>query len=98
MFGLSSIGLEIALAALGVLVLGLAFKLRARPAKAEKWEKAAIMKQLLALSEAEANLRTKAPVRLQPSAAKRAVPPARKAPLKMAAKAGVAGGSKVRAK
>jgi len=45
---------RIALAVLAIAVLVIVAKMsRARPKRAEKWEKAAIMKQLLALSEQE---------------------------------------------
>ena len=53
MMDLSSTGFMIALGVLAILVLMLAMKLFAKPKRAEKWEKAEIMKQLLALSEQE---------------------------------------------
>jgi len=67
MIDISSIRTVIALAGLAIGALALALKLRARkPKRAEKWEKAAIMKQLLALSEQDPALATAAPsVRLR---------------------------------
>jgi hypothetical protein len=62
MIDISSIRTVIALAGLAIGVLALALKLRARkPKRAEKWEKAEIMKKLLALSEQDAGLATAAP-------------------------------------
>jgi hypothetical protein len=62
MLGLSSTGFAIALGvvALGVLVL-VAKVFAGKPKRAEKWEKAEIMKQLLALSEQEEGRRVAAP-------------------------------------
>lgn len=52
MTGISPITIELALAALSILALALLLKRRPRAAKRpEPWEKAAIMKQLLELSE-----------------------------------------------
>src|SRR5215469_7108192 len=53
MMGLSSTWLMIALGVLAILVLMRVMKLFAKPKRAEKWEKAEIMKQLLALSDQE---------------------------------------------
>lgn len=62
MMDMSSPGVLIALGALAIVLLVLlAILLRSKPKRAEKWEKAAIMKQLLALSEREENLRRAAP-------------------------------------
>jgi hypothetical protein len=63
MMGLSSTGFMIALGVLAILVLMLVMKLfTTKPKRAEKWEKAEIMKQLLALSEEEEKRRLAAPV------------------------------------
>lgn len=62
MIDLSSTWLLVALGALAILVLLLVMRLfPAKPKRAEKWEKAEIMKQLLALSEEEENRRLAAP-------------------------------------
>ena len=82
MIGASSIGVVIATAVLAIAVLALVAKLLAdKPKRAEKWEKAEIMKQLLALSESENSVlattpstRLRAPASgngMQPSAASR---------------------------
>jgi Na+-translocating ferredoxin:NAD+ oxidoreductase RnfG subunit len=79
MTDISSTGVVLVLAALGVVVLALIAMLFPRkPKRAEKWEKAEIMKQLLALSEREESLRRPAPtVRVRASAtARNAVRPA----------------------
>ncbi|PYX36650.1 MAG: hypothetical protein DMG81_15705 [Acidobacteria bacterium] len=67
MMGIASPGMLMALGAVAVLLLALLLKLLGgKPKRAEKWEKAEIMKKLLALSESEANLRQPAPaVRLR---------------------------------
>jgi hypothetical protein len=62
MFGASPIGVVIATAVLAIAVLALVAKLFAdKPKRAEKWEKAEIMKQLLALSESENSVLATAP-------------------------------------
>jgi len=62
MIDISSIQTVIALAALAIVALACALKLsRRKPKRAEKWEKAEIMKKLLALSEQDAGLATAAP-------------------------------------
>ena len=61
MMGLSSTWLMIALGMLAILVLMLVMKLFAKPKRAEKWEKAEIMKRLLALSEQEEQRRLAVP-------------------------------------
>jgi len=70
MFGLST-GFMIVFAIVAIGVLGLAAMLLApKPKRAEKWEKAEIMKKLLALSEQEEGRRTAAAttrVRPQPA-------------------------------
>src|ERR1700752_665802 len=74
MTDISSTGVVLVLAALGVVVLALIAMLFPRkPKRAEKWEKAEIMKQLLALSEREESLRRPAPtaVRVRASATAR---------------------------
>jgi hypothetical protein len=54
MIDITPIELRVALAVLAIAVLVIVAKMsRAKPKRAEKWEKAAIMKQLLALSEQE---------------------------------------------
>ena len=77
MIDISSPGVVMALGALaiGVLVL-LAGLLSRKPKRPEKWEKAEIMKQLLALSEREEGLRRPAPaVRLRAPAATQGMRP-----------------------
>jgi hypothetical protein len=70
MLGVPSVGIVIALAVLVIAVLALLLKLFAdKPNRAEKWERAEIMKQLLALSERDSSLPASAPsVRLRPPA------------------------------
>ena len=54
MIDITPIELRVALAVLAIAVLVIVAKMsRAKPKRAEKWEKAAIMKQLLTLSEQE---------------------------------------------
>ena len=62
MIDLSNPWLLVALGALAILVLMLVMKLFTKPKRAEKWEKAEIMKQLLALSEEEEKRRLGASV------------------------------------
>jgi len=97
MIGLSSTGVAIALAVLAVAVLALVVKLCVgKPKRAEKWEKAAIMKQLLALSERENSVATTAPsVRLRPPASKPGMRPSN-AHLKTTAKTTLPNRSKTR--
>jgi hypothetical protein len=73
MIDISSNGVVIGLAAIAILVLALVAKLcTGKPKRAEKWEKAEIMKQLLALSERESNLAGTVPsVRLRAPASTR---------------------------
>jgi hypothetical protein len=61
MIGLSTTEVVIALAALVIVTLVLAKLFAGKPKRAEKWEKAAIVKQLLALSEQESGSRFPAP-------------------------------------
>jgi hypothetical protein len=72
MIAIPSTGVVIALGALAVALLALLVKLRlGKPKRAEKWEKAQIMKQLLALSERENSLAGTAPsVRMRPPASR----------------------------
>jgi hypothetical protein len=72
MIDISSIRMVMALAGIGVAALALLLKVFARkPKRAEKWEKAEIMKKLLALSEQEGKLATTKPsVRLRAPASK----------------------------
>lgn len=97
MLGMSSTEVVIALAALAVVVLLLAAMLGMRkPKRAEKWEKAEIMRQLLALSEAEMGTTATAPsVRLRAPAAKPAMRSGN-AHLKATAKTTLPSRSKVR--
>ena len=54
MIDITPIELRVALAVLAIAVLVIVAKMsRAKPKRAEKWEKAAIMRQLLALSDQE---------------------------------------------
>jgi hypothetical protein len=93
MMGLSSTGFMIALGVLAILVLMLVMKLFAKPKRAEKWEKAEIMKKLLALSEEEEKRRLAAPVtraKAQPvRPAARPTPAMVKAPAKPSPKVGI---------
>src|SRR6266481_10067296 len=88
MMGLSSNGFAIALGvvALGVLIL-VAKVFAGKPKRAEKWEKAEIMKKLLALSEQEEGRRVPAPAaaRSRSSAARPVMRPAQ-ANVKMSSK------------
>ena len=90
----------VALGALAILVLLLVMRLfPSKPKRAEKWEKAEIMKQLLALSEEEENRRLGAPVsrtkaqsarpaaRTTPAPVKASVKPAPKVAIPVRAKA-----------
>jgi hypothetical protein len=62
MFGVSFVGVGIALALVAIATFFVMPKLRAhKPKRPEPWEKAAIMKQLLARSEGEANLAATSP-------------------------------------
>ena len=62
MIGISFIGILFALAVFAIAALALLSKLRVdKPKRPEKWEKAAIMKQLLALSERENSLAATVP-------------------------------------
>jgi hypothetical protein len=61
MIGLSTTEIVIALAALVIVTLVLAKLFAGKPKRAEKWEKAEIVKQLLALSEQESGGRLPAP-------------------------------------
>ena len=63
MIGFSTTEVVIALAALAIVTLVLAKLFTGKPKRAEKWEKAEIVKQLLALSEQESGSRIPAPVR-----------------------------------
>jgi chromatin segregation and condensation protein Rec8/ScpA/Scc1 (kleisin family) len=87
MFGLST-GFLIVFAIVAIAVLAIAGMLLApRPKRAEKWEKAEIMKKLLALSEQEEGRRAAAAVKARPQAARPVTRPAAaslKAPSKIA--------------
>jgi putative alpha-1,2-mannosidase len=61
MIGLSTTEVVIALAALAMITLAFAAFFTRKPKRAEKWEKAEIVKQLLALSEQESSSRFPAP-------------------------------------
>jgi hypothetical protein len=94
---LVSHGNVIALGAAVVLVLALVAKLLGRkPKRAEKWEKAEIMRQLLALSERENTGKPAAPsVRLRPSPTRPVTRPGT-AHMKASAKTNLPARSKVR--
>ena len=97
MMDISSTGVVLVLAALAVVVLALAAMLFSRkPKRPEKWEKAEIMKQLLALSEHEESLQRPAPaaVRMR-TPARTATRPATSA-LKATTKAALPARSKAR--
>jgi len=72
MYDIASLRMVIALAGVGIAALALLLKLSARkPKRAEKWEKAEIMKKLLALSEQDPALASAAPsVRLRATTSK----------------------------
>ena len=101
MMEISSTGMMLVLAALGVVVLALIAMLFPRkPKRAEKWEKAQIMKQLLALSEREESLRhaaaSAATMRMRvPASARTATRPVT-SPLKATTKAAIPVRSKAR--
>ena len=70
MFGISSNVIALGVMAIAALVLLVAVATR-KPKRAEKWEKAQIMKQLLALSERENSVAVTAPsVRLRAPASR----------------------------
>lgn len=86
MIGISSIGIVIALAVLAIVLLVLAKLCPGKRQRPEKWEKAEIMKQLLALSERENNMAVTAPsVRLHAPAPRQGMRPSN-AQLKTTAK------------
>ena len=96
MNALLSHGNLIALGAAVVLVLALVAKLLdRRPKRAEKWEKAEIMRQLLALSEQENASKPAPSVRLRPSPT-RPVPRPGTAHIKASTKTNLPARSKVR--
>jgi hypothetical protein len=97
MIAIPSTGVVIALGALAVAVLALFAKLcLGKPKRAEKWEKAEIMKQLLALSERENNMARTAPsVRMRPPASRPTMRPGN-AHLKATAKTTLPNRSKTR--
>ena len=99
MMDISSTGVVLVAAALAVVVLALAAMLFPRkPKRAEKWEKAEIMKQLLALSENEESLRRPAPtaVRMRTPAIARSATRPGTSPLKATTKATMPARSKAR--
>ena len=97
MIGFSPTEIVIALGALAVVALLLATILGTRkPKRVEKWEKAEIMRQLLALSEAEMGAAAATPsVRMSAPASKPAMRSG-SAPLKATAKTTLPSRSKVR--
>jgi hypothetical protein len=97
MIAIPSTAVVIALGALAVVLLALLAKLcLGKPKRAEKWEKAQIMKQLLALSERENGLaRTASSVRMRPPASRPAMRPGN-AHLKATAKTTLPNRSKTR--
>jgi type II secretory pathway pseudopilin PulG len=95
MIGISFIGVLIALAVFAIAALILLTKLRpAKPRRPEKWEKAAIMKQLLALSERENSLAATVPSVTLRAPASRQGRLSSNAPLKTTAKTSLAMRSK----
>jgi hypothetical protein len=99
MMDISSTGVVLVLAALAVVVLALAAMLFGRkPKRAEKWEKAEIMKQLLALSEREESRQRPAPaaVRMRTPVTARTATRPPTSPLKTTAKAAMPARSKAR--
>lgn len=104
MMEIPSTGMVLVLAALGVTALALVAMLFPRkPKRAEKWEKAEIMKQLLALSEREESLRRAAAssaspvsVRMRTSGAARTATRPATSPLKTTTKAAIPVRSKAR--
>jgi hypothetical protein len=97
MMDISSTGVVLVLAALAVVVLALAAMLFPRkPKRAEKWEKAKIMKQLLALSEREESLQRPAPAAVRLRAPARTATRPVTSPLKASAKAAMPARSKAR--
>ena len=97
MIGTSSPGVVIALGVIAIAVLALVAKLCfSKPKRAEKWEKAESMRQLLELSERENGKPANAPsVRLRPAAVRPTNRPGN-AQLKARAKANLPSRSKVR--
>ena len=83
MMDISSTGVVLVLATLAVVVLALAAMLFPRkPKRAEKWEKAEIMRQLLALSDKETGARPATPPgRSRPAASR---PTATRTPMRPA--------------
>jgi len=75
MTGMSSISIGLALLALTILAVVLLIKLRARsPKRPEPWEKAAIMKKLLELSEQDGFPTRAVPVRSRPVVSNKTLP------------------------
>jgi hypothetical protein len=97
MIAIPSTGVVIALGALALVALALLAKLcLGKPKRAEKWEKAEIMKQLLALSERENSMARSAPsVRLRAPASRPTMRPGN-AHLKASAKTTLPSRSKTR--
>lgn len=76
MIDIASSELRIAVGVLAIAVLVIVAKLfRTKPKRAEKWERAEIMKQLLALSEREAKAATAQSARAQVSVPSRGMRP-----------------------
>lgn len=74
MTGMSSISIGLALAALTILAFVLLTKLRARsPKRPEPWEKAAIMKKLLELSDQDGFPTRPVPARSRPVVSNKAL-------------------------
>lgn len=97
MVDISSPAITMALGALaiGLLVL-LAIRLRGKPKRAEKWEKAAIMRQLLALSEQEQAMKQGKPVARTPVPARKVVARSGNLPVNARTKSPVMARTKVR--
>jgi hypothetical protein len=97
MIGFISPGVVIALAALVVVLLVLVVKMfLGKPKRAEKWEKAAIMKQLLDLSDQQEGRRLVAPAARPRTQTARPVARANQPPLKATTKIAMQARSKVR--
>ena len=99
MIDIASSELRIAVGVLAIAVLVIVAKLfRTKPKRAEKWERAEIMKQLLALSEEEEHRRLAAPASREKAQPVRPAARPTPAPVKASAKAAPKVAIPVRAK
>ncbi len=97
MVDISSPAVTMALGALAIVLLALlAIRLRGKPKRAEKWEKAEIMRQLLALSEQEQNMKQGKPAARTPVPARKVVARSGSLPVNARAKSPVMARTKVR--